>query len=143
MVATSGLIPMLFALTGVMVTLRYLKGVSDSVAAIRYLFFGILFVFLSKLLMFGVGFLGETYYYFAALSCRLTAAVLIAAAACGIKGMKLNFTAVALISLLAVGWSWYVVVLTGDGSAMQLSLAASTLGYAALAAALFPKEAEQ
>ena len=58
MVATSGLIPMLFALAGVMVTLRYLKGVSESILAIRYLFFGFLFVFFSKLLMFGVGFLG-------------------------------------------------------------------------------------
>lgn len=140
MVTTSGLIPMLFALAGVMVTLRYLKGVSDSVAAIRYLFFGVLFVFLSKLLMFGIGFLGETYYYFAGLSCRLTAAVLIAAAACGIKGMKPNLTAVVLILMLAVGWSWYVVVLTGDGSAIQLSLAASTLGYAALAAALWRRK---
>lgn len=140
MVATSGLIPMLFALAGVMVTLRYLKGVSESILAIRYLFFGFLFVFFSKLLMFGVGFLGETYYYCAGLACRLMSAVLLVAAACGIKGIKPNFTAVALMLLMAAGWSWYVVVLTGDGSAAQLSLAVSTLGYAALAAALWRRK---
>ena len=83
MVTTSGLIPMLFALAGVMVTLRYLKGVSESILAIRYLFFGFLFVFFSKLLMFGFGFLGETYYYCAGLACRLMSAVLLVAAACG------------------------------------------------------------
>lgn len=138
--ATSGLIPMLFALAGVMVTLRYLKGVSESITAIRYLFFGFLFVFLSKLLMFGAGFLGDTYYYCASLAFRLMSAVLLIASACGIKGIKTNFTAVALMLLMAAGWSWYVVVLTSDGSAAQLSLAASTLGYAALAAALWRRK---
>lgn len=139
-ITTSGLIPMLFALAGVMMTLRYLKGVSDLAGAIRCLFIGMGFVFLSKLLMFCVGFLGETYYYLISLLCRLLSAVFITASACGIKGIKINPTALIVSVLLSIGWSWYVVVLTGDGSAMTLSLALSTLGYAALAAALWRRK---
>ncbi|HBO58346.1 MAG TPA: hypothetical protein DD624_00325 [Alphaproteobacteria bacterium] len=139
-ITTSGLIPMLFALVGVMMTLRYLKGVSDLSGSIRCLFVGMGFVFLSKLLIFGVGVLGETYYYLISLLCRLLSAVFITACACGIKGIKINPTALIVSVLLSIGWSWYVVVLTGDGSAMTLSLALSTLGYAALAAALWRRK---
>ena len=141
MQATTGLIPMLFALAGVLVTLRYLKGVSDLTAAVRYVFLGFGCVFLSKLLVFGAKTLGDTYYYFGNLSCRLLAAVFFIAAACGIKGIKsVTVTVVLASALLAVGWSWYVVLLTGDGGMMTLSLALSSLGYAGLAAALWRRK---
>ena len=139
--STAGLIPMLLSLVGVLVTLQYLKGMADFSAAIRFVFWGFVFVFAAKLLVFASGFMPQGYYYFCSLLFHLCSAVFLTAGSLSIKGVKFfNKTVIISACLLAAVWSWYVVIITRDAGTLTLSLAASTAGYAFLAAALWRRK---
>ena len=139
--STTGLIPMMLSLVGVLVALQYLKGMSDFSDAIRFIFWGFVFVFLSKILIFCSRSIGVEYYYFASLMLHLLSAVLLTAGAASIRGSKFfSRTVVIFLSLLAGVWSWYVVIITRDGSSLTFSLAASVVGYAFLSASLWRKK---
>ena len=139
--STAGLVPILLSLIGVLVTLQYLKGMSDFSDAIKFIFWGFIFVFASKLLMFAAGSLSEGYYYFVSLFLHLVSAVFLIAGALRIKGIKLfNRTVIMTACILAAVWSWYVVIITRDGNTLTLSLALSTAGYAVLAASLWRRK---
>ena len=139
--STAGLIPMLLSLVGVLVTLQYLKGMADFSAAIRFVFWGFVFVFAAKLLVFAAGFMPQGYYYFCSLLFHLCSAVFLTAGGLSIKGVKFfNRTVIISACLLAAVWSWYVVIITRDAGTLTLSLAASTAGYAFLAASLWRRK---
>lgn len=139
--STAGLVPILLSLIGVLVTLQYLKGMSDFSDAIKFIFWGFIFVFASKLLLFAAGSLPEGYYYFVSLLLHLISAVFLIAGALRIKGIKLfNRTVIMTACILAAVWSWYVVIITRDGNTLTLSLALSTAGYAVLAASLWRRK---
>ena len=139
--STAGLIPMLLSLVGVLVTLQYLKGMADFSDAIRFIFWGFLFIFGAKLLVFIARFMPQGYYYFFSVFFHLCSAVFLTAGGMSIKGIKLfNKTVIVSACLLAAVWSWYVVIITRDASTMTLSLAASTVGYAFLAASLWRRK---
>lgn len=58
-----------------------------------------------------------------------------------IKGVKkINNLLLMAAGVLAGVWSWYVVIILRDGSLLNVSMAVSTLGYGALAAALWNKK---
>ena len=139
--STAGLIPMLLSLVGVLVTLQYLKGMADFSAAIRFVFWGFVFIFAAKLLVFAAGFMPQGYYYFCSLLFHLCSAVFLTAGSLSIKGVKFfNKTVIISACLLAAVWSWYVVIITRDAGTLTLSLAASTAGYAFLAASLWRRK---
>ena len=99
--STAGLIPMLLGLIGVMVSLQYLKGMSDFSDAIRFIFWGFAFVFLSKILVFVSRLIGLEYYYFSVLLFRLLSAVFLVAGAFSIRGGKFfNKTVISVICFL-------------------------------------------
>ena len=62
--STTGLIPMLLSLIGVLATLQYLKGMKDLSKAMRFVFWGFLFIFLAKLQVFAFGVMPQKIYYF-------------------------------------------------------------------------------
>ena len=139
--STAGLIPMLLSLVGVLVTLQYLKGMADFSAAIRFIFWGFAFIFAAKLLIFAARFMPQGYYYFCSLFFHLCSAVFLTAGSLSIKGVKFfNKTVIISACLLAAVWSWYVVIITRDANTLTLSLAASTAGYAFLAASLWRRK---
>lgn len=139
--STAGLIPMLLSLVGVLVTLQYLKGMSDFSAAIRFIFWGFAFVFAAKLTTFANGFMPQVYYYFCILLFHLCSALFLTAGGLSIKGVKFfNKTVIVSACLLAAVWSWYVVIITRDVGTLTLSLAASTAGYGFLAASLWRRK---
>ena len=139
--STAGIIPMLLSLIGVLVALQYLKGMSDFSDAIRYIFWGFVFVFLSKVLIFVSRMIGLEYYFFGFLLFHLWSAVLLTAGASGIRGGNFfNKTIIFVMCLLAGVWSWYVVIITRDAGSFTVSLAASVAGYCFLAASLWRKK---
>ena len=139
--STAGLIPMLLSLVGVLVTLQYLKGMTDFSAAIRFVFWGFACILAAKLLIFTARFMPQGYYYFCSLFFHLCSAVFLTAGGLSIKGVKFfNRTVVISACLLAAVWSWYVVIITRDAGTLTLSLAASTAGYAVLAASLWRRK---
>ena len=139
--SSSGLIPVLFGITGVLLTLRYLKGLSDFVSALNYLFCGFVCVFFIKVLTAAHGSLGDPLFYFLLISLNLLNGVMITAAAFGLKGIKFFTPFVTVVSVLLIfGWGWYVVYLTGDTNLITLSLAVAPLGYSVLAWALWRRK---
>lgn len=139
--STVGLIPMMLSLIGILAALQYLKGMADFSNAIRFIFWGFVFVLLTKVLIFASRFISVENYYFASLLFQLWSAVLLTAGAAGIRGSKFfNRTIIIFAALLAGIWSWYVVIVTKDGSSLTLSLAASVCGYAFLAASLWHRK---
>ena len=139
--STAGLIPMALSLIGVLAALHYLKGMADFSTAIKFIFFGFLFILLSKILVLAVGSISTEYYYFGSLLLHLWSAIFLTAGAFGIKGSKFFSRTIVIFScLLAAVWSWYVVIITRDGSSMTFSLAASVAGYGFLAASLWRRK---
>ena len=59
--STAGLIPMALSLIGVLAALHYLKGMADFSTAIKFIFFGFLFILLSKILVLAVGSISTEY----------------------------------------------------------------------------------
>lgn len=139
--STAGLVPMMLSLVGVLVALQYLKGMSDFSDAISLIFWGFLFIFLSKVLIFASRFIPTGYYYFSSLLLHLWSAVLLTAGASKVRGGKLfSRTMILFACLLAGVWSWYVVIITQDGNSLTFSLATSVVGYAFLAGSLWRKK---
>lgn len=146
LISTSGLIPTLFGLIGVLAALQYLKGMVDFSKAVKQIFMGFAFIFLAKLLIFFAGYFkqGDNYsliYYFIFLMFHMLSAVFLIAGGFSIKGSKFFSKTIIIFSCLAAAvWSWYVVIITYDGNALMLSLALSTIGYAVLAASLWRRK---
>lgn len=139
--STSGLVPMVFSLVGVLFALKYLKGQADFSKGISAVFWAFVCVLAAKLLIWPSSLLGEGYYYFLELLLRLLGAVFFIAGALEIKGVKLvNRTVLIAACLVAAVWSWYVVIITKDGGTLSLSMALSTVGYGVLAASLWSKK---
>lgn len=139
--STSGLVPMVFSLVGVLFALKYLKGQADFSKGISAVFWAFACVLAAKLLIWPSAVLGEGYYYFLELLLRLLSAVFFIAGALEIKGVKfVNRTVLIAACLVAAVWSWYVVIITKDGGTLSLSMALSTVGYGVLAASLWSKK---
>ncbi|MBR1777448.1 MAG: diguanylate cyclase [Alphaproteobacteria bacterium] len=139
--STAGLIPMMLSLVGVLVALQYLKGMAEFSEAVRFIFWGFVFVFFTKVLIFAAHFMSAEHYYFASLLFHLWSAVLLMAGAASIRGSKFfNRNVVISACLLAGVWSWYVVIITRDGTSLTVSLASSVAGYAFLAASLWRRK---
>ena len=140
-VSFSESVPVLFALTGVLLALRYLKGLSDFSSALNYLFGGFLCVFITKLLAPAQAHLGEQLFYFLNLFFHLTTALFMTAAACELKGIKFfNFVTDILGIGLIVGWDWYVIYMTGDSHLLMLSMFIASFGFAILAIPLWSRK---
>lgn len=138
--STSGLVPILFSLIGVLGALQYLKGQADFSKGISAVFFGFLCIFLLKLLIWVAPALG-TYYSFLELLLRLLAAVFFITGGLEIKGIKLiSRTVLLTICLVIVVWCWYVVIITNDANTYNFSLALSTVGYGIFAISLWSKK---
>ena len=139
--STASLIPMILSLAGVLAALQYLKGMADFSAAIKFIFFGFLFVLLTKILILSSGFISTEKYYFLSLLFHLWSAILLTAGASSIRGGKFfSRTIIIFACLLAAVWSWYVVIITRDGSMLTVSLAAPVVGYAFLSASLWRRK---
>ena len=139
--STSGLIPMMLSLVGVLAALQYLKGMTEFSKAIRFIFWGFVFVLFEKILIFASRLVSPEHYYFVSLVLRLWSAVLLMAGAASIKGSKFfNRNVIVSACLLAAVWSWYVVIITRDGSSLTFSMAFSVAGYGFMAASLWRKK---
>ena len=86
--STTGLVPMVLSLIGILAALQYLKGMADFSNAIRFIFWGFVFVLLTKILIFASRFMSVENYYFASLLFHLWSAILLLAGASGIRGSK-------------------------------------------------------
>ena len=139
--STTGLIPMLLSLIGVLATLQYLKGMKDLSKAMRFVFWGFLFIFLAKLQVFAFGVMPQKIYYFCLLLFHLFSAIFLIAGSMSFKAVNVvSKNLIISACLLALVWSWYVVIITRDAGSLTLSLAFSTLGYAFLATSLWRRK---
>ena len=139
--STTGLIPLLLSLTGVLVALQYLKGMSDFSDAVRLVFLGFVCTLLAKILIFVRGSMSDENYYCASLILQLWTAVFLMAGSSRIRGGKFFSRAVIIFAcLLAAVWGWYVVIVMRDSSSLILSMAASVIGYVLLAASLWRRK---
>ena len=139
--SSAGLVPILFSIVGILLALRYLKDQADFSKGIQAVFYGFVCVLVAKAFIWLIPVFEEGAYYFITLFLRLLSAVCFVTGALCIKGVKkINNLLLMAAGVLAGVWSWYVVIILRDGSLLNVSMAVSTLGYGALAAALWNKK---
>lgn len=141
LISSAGLVPVLFSIIGILLALRYLKDQTDFSKGIQAVFYGFVFVLVAKVFIWLIPVFEEAVYYFVTLFLRLLSAICFVTGALCIKGVKkTNRVLLMAAGALAGVWSWYVVIIMRDGGLLNVSMAVSTLGYGALAAALWNKK---
>lgn len=122
--------PIVFSLIGILLTLRYLKGMAEIQSSLNCLQLGFLSFLVTKLLLLARGHTNDHLYYLIDLIANCWKCAFFTYAGCTL-GKWFNFNKNSLILMLVgtAAWAFYIVSITANDSAFQMSEWVCLIGY--------------